>query len=162
MAKCDQCDGTILVGGVPFQRNLFCGELCVARYKAGIAEMNLGKEAMDQAVLEAFQSKCRGCQNGTSLDIYTVSDITSFILVFTLAKSTNVCCAACARKHCLVAAGHTMLFGIWSPRGLGLSILLVPYNLLRGLFTFKPSAPSERFAISVKAQLGDRFLRQIR
>ena len=161
MATCEACSSRILFGGVT-ERNLkFCNQTCVMDFKIKLAEGAVPRADLEKQVGDAFHGDCPQCRQGGPLDLFSYSKVTSYVIVYTVTEYQILSCRACARKSRFKAALHTLFLGIWSPKGLLISVFYAPYTFIAGALTALPTAPSKKFVRAIKANVGERLLASV-
>jgi hypothetical protein len=158
MAKCTACKGIILFGGETNRNGQFCNNDCVSKYYVAIANDAVPRPEMEKILSESFKRNCPQCNGEGPIDLHQSTKITSYIVAYTITKNAIMGCVKCGKSHKLKAGLHTLFFGIWSPRGLFLSLFYFPAGVISSLGTSIGREPSRAFSDAIKANVGESIL----
>ncbi len=158
MASCTACSSTILFGAERNRFGIFCNANCVTAYCIATTQASVPQADIDKIVGEEFHKNCPACQGPGPLDLHKATKVTSYIIAFTVASESRVGCRKCGRWMKIKAGLHTLLLGIWSPKGLICSLFYFPAGLIGAAATPQRSAPSKNFGNAIKAHIGEKIL----
>lgn len=137
MAKCTNCNSTILLGGKKLSKYTFCDDGCMAKFKIGLVDQYMSPVEVDKAVDEIYSGKCPSCRGDGPVDLYSSNKVTGMIVAYTAATETAVCCVSCGRKMKLKAALHCAFLGWWGVKAAIHNIIYLPKNLIGAAMTIK-------------------------
>ena len=158
MAKCTACNSTILFGGVKNRTGQYCNEECFSQQCIVVAGESVPKMEMDKIITEEYGKDCPKCKGSGPLDLHQATKITSYLVAYQISKESQIGCVACGKSMKLKAGIHTLFLGIWSPRGLFLSLIYFPAGVIGSLTTSIGREPSKKFSNAIKNHVGQKIL----
>lgn len=157
LTKCAACNGRILAGGKQFHSWKFCGDNCVANFKATLVDRFVAADEVRGVV----QAPCPICGAQTGNDFYSSTRVTGMLVALIVNSGGRLSCLACARKDRLFAFFHCLFLGWWSPKAFFCNLFVLPTNLFASILTRQPAAPSGALVRLVKSRMADAVMPQI-
>lgn len=155
-AKCTACGARIVSDAETFLGMPFCSPQCVARVQVALTDRFVPPETLEAHVQGFFTAACPECgRQGMNNDIYSATKVSGFLIVYTISSQQKLACAACGRKHRLLAALHCLFAGWWGPHAALCNLFVLPTNLIAAAFIRTPREPSQALRAFVKARLAE-------
>jgi hypothetical protein len=154
MAKCANCNSTILFGGQRRGDLRFCNDECAQGGVLISLSHQVPDNLVQQEVWAVHQGRCPQCQGPGPIDVHVSHEIWSAI-VFTQFKSLpHVLCRSCGRKKQLGAMVFSFFAGWWGfPWGLIMTPVQIARNLSGMLRSPDPTRPSAKLEEMVRMRL---------
>lgn len=139
MKKCDQCEATLLFGGVVEGRYRFCTETCRDRYAEAVAEAELPDGYVYEKALEFMAGDCPKCGCAGPVAVHTSHWIFSYGVGTSYKSLPETSCGRCGKIEKVKALAYCSLLGWWGPIGL----IVTPFQILRNIFDPAPPPADE-------------------
>lgn len=157
MATCEQCRGTILLGGERFGEHRFCSRACYEGFMVRVAERAAGKDQLAGSVDGVFNGPCPVCRGEGPNDVHTAHKVTSFLVATHFSQQAQVCCKRCGNRMRMGALAHTAVLGWW---GIPWGLVMTPVRIISnaaGCLGGPPKEPSRELTRVIKVNLGERL-----
>lgn len=140
MARCANCDSTIVMGAKKVGPYSFCSAKC-----AGVAPLLARASALpaDQVTREVQRLRhapCPVCQGPGPVDIHTSYRVYSVLVMTSWRNQPRISCRACARKAQGTDAAISLVAGWW---GFPWGLVMTPVQLVRNLSAMTGNAAED-------------------
>ena len=139
MAKCAQCNKTIIFGGVRDSSGLYCAANCQSLALLDAVTRSIPPEIISRRVDELHQGTCPRCQRVGGIDVHVAHSIWSAVILTRWVSTPQVSCLSCGNKARFTGILSSFFLGWW---GFPWGILFTPVQISRNIWGIIRTQPS--------------------
>lgn len=161
MATCGACGSTIVFGGRELSGLRFCNDHCARRGQVALVARQMPVQEAHALASEIHRGRCPKCAGPGPVDVRTMYEIWSAVLLTRWSTLTQVSCRKCGvRRQSLAAVGSAVL-GWWGfPWGLLITPVQITRNIIELARPHDPRRPSPQLVQHSRMILAEHALRQ--
>jgi hypothetical protein len=159
MAKCAYCGSTIIMGGVTAGGQRFCNNKCHRNAYVLTAARQVPPELVEQKLQEVWGGVCPKCLGAGPVDVHSVHEVWSALVLTRWTTNQQVSCRSCATKRQVGGACFSLFLGWW---GFPWGLVMTPVQIARDISAISggpdKSRPSEALRKLILVNLGAQYI----